>query len=248
MQESHVEAALFPAGSKRTRPTPRIAWASRIAWAAALVVLAIAHVAAALPAVISPREAIRRAVEQRFGGHIAVEVTSLDTDVTAAATLMAVPDPAARTGRPVRFELVAGGVRVGAAVAAVTVRARYVQATRAIARGETIAPGDIELVEGDLQDAAFLRLPTVDDLVGLRARRDIAPGEPLTSAVVDVPPVVKSGDHVIVSVTIGPVQAEGPGIASGSGQVGDRIRVMQAGTRRLIPVRITGKGRVEVVQ
>jgi flagella basal body P-ring formation protein FlgA len=227
----------------------RPALARGAAFAAALLtMLALAPAALALPAVVSPSEAIRRAVEARFGGEVAVVVTSIDTDVAGDAQLVAVPDPAARTGRKVRFELVVGHVRAGAAVASVTVQARYAQAAHAIARDHVLTRDDIAVVDGELRDVAFMHLPSAEELVGMRARRAIAPGEALTEAVVDVPPVVKSGDRVIVAVRIGPVQAERTGVASGSGRVGDTIRVMEPGMRRLIPARIVAAGRVEVIQ
>ncbi len=58
--------------------------------------------------------------------------------------------------------------------------------------------------------------------------------------------LVRSGDRITIAVTIGSVQVIGTGIASGSGQLGDTVRVLPAEGRRALTARITGPGTVEV--
>jgi hypothetical protein len=53
---------------------------------------------------------------------------------------------------------------------------------------------------------------------------------------------------VDVTVRIGVVTVTGTAIASGSGQVGDVIRVIQPHGSRLLTARIVGTGAVEIVQ
>ena len=60
--------------------------------------------------------------------------------------------------------------------------------------------------------------------------------------------LVRSGDRITISVRVGSVQATGVGIASGSGQLGDTIRVLASEGRRALTARITGPGTVEVKQ
>jgi flagella basal body P-ring formation protein FlgA len=60
--------------------------------------------------------------------------------------------------------------------------------------------------------------------------------------------LVRSGDRITIWVRIGAVQASGVGIASGSGQLGDTIRVLASEGRRALTARITGPGTVEVKQ
>ena len=70
----------------------------------------------------------------------------------------------------------------------------------------------------------------------------------MTAAVLRVPPVVRTGDTVDVTVRIGVVSVTGTATASGSGQVGDIIRIMQPHSSRLLSARIVGTGAVEIVQ
>jgi flagella basal body P-ring formation protein FlgA len=144
--------------------------------------------------------------------------------------------------------LTSGGARIGLAVATVRIEAEYARASRAIARDEVLRADAIEVVRGPLPGVALRRLPDAGEVVGLEARRAIAAGEPLTDAVVRVPPVVQSGDEVAVTLTLGQVAVTGVGIASGSGHEGDVIRVLSPTSRRPLKARITGRGAVEVLQ
>jgi flagella basal body P-ring formation protein FlgA len=196
----------------------------------------------------TPTQAIEYAVAEKIGGDVAVQVTSLDTTVADEPGLEAQVDPAARLGRPTRFLLSSDGVRRGAAIATLQVQTRYARATRSIARDEAITQDAFEVVNGLLPPIALRHVPAPADVVGLRARRAIARGEALTSAVLMVPPAVRSGEQVTVKVAIGQVEVSGVAVASGSGQVGDVIRVMQPHSRRLVRATIVAPGVVEVTE
>ncbi len=220
--------------------------ASLSATLVALVSLSGTAVAAA--DAISPRQAIERAAFDRLGvGVLQVEVGAVTTTVGAYPGLVAVPDPAGFVGRTVRFALTVNGTRRGVAVASVRVRARVVRAVKVIERHERIEADAIAVVEDDVEDVRFARLPQVDQVVGARARRAIAPGEAMTNGMFVAPLDVQSGDRVTVGVTIGRVHVTGEGTASGSGYVGDVVHVAQAGRRGLLRGRITERGVVEVV-
>ena len=225
---------------------------SPIRFGLALVVimlfLAIASSAFSAVVALTPRDAIERAILERMGGNVTVLVTIVRADVLAEPSLRALPDPGARAGQPTRFVLTVDGVRKGSAVATVDVEASYARAAHAIARDTVLTGADVEIVEGGLPNIAFKRLPAVEDVIGLRTRRAVAAGEALTGMVLDVPPLVKSGDEVTATVRVGAVQINALTTASGSGQAGDIIRVLAPGSRKPLKARITGQGAVEVVR
>jgi flagella basal body P-ring formation protein FlgA len=163
-------------------------------------------------------------------------------------TLTAVPEAGSRLGRTIRFQLFAGGVRTGSVVAKLDVAGSVVRTRQALSRGDRVEAGNVELVDADLKDLLLKRQPSLEDVVGAEARRDIAAHEILTDALVLAPPTVQSGDEVRVSVTAGPVRVTGTGRASGSGRVGDLIRVLVPSSRRGLKARITGPGSVEIVR
>jgi flagella basal body P-ring formation protein FlgA len=210
--------------------------------------MVIARAAFAAPVAVTPIDAIEHALVRRLGADVAVAVTGLETTVRAQQGLQALPEPGARAGYPARFVLMAGRKRVGVALATIMVSGPHARAARAIARDEALSEADIDIVDEEWPPVALERLPAHQDIVGLKARRNIAAGEALTSAVLDVPPLVKSGDVVTVTATVGAVQVTGAATASSSGQRGDIIRVTPRPHGRPVRARITGQSTVEVVQ
>lgn len=213
-----------------------------------LLIAGLATSVMAASSIVSPEEAIAAAVARHLGVAAEVTVTALQTKVGGAAGLLAEPDARARVARPSRFILTIAGERQGTAVATVTVVARYPRAARAIARDTTLEIADVEMPASEVPPVAMRPVLSGTNLVGLVARRPIMAGEPLTAAVLQVPPDVRNGDPVQVTVRIGRVQVSGAGRASGSGMVGEMIRVLPPGSVRSIAARITGPGMVEIVQ
>jgi len=191
--------------------------------------------------------AIERAVTDRMGD-VRIVVREVSTTVAEQSGLVAAIEPGARLGQPIRFILSAHGKRVGSAVARIEVIASAPRARRALARDEEITAGDIDMAKVEIKGVTVQRMPELSDVAGTHARRDIVAGELLTNAVVAVPPAVKSGDEVRVTLTIGAVQVSGVGRASGSGHVGDTIRVITPSSRRLLTGRIVGRGAVEIAR
>jgi flagella basal body P-ring formation protein FlgA len=225
--------------------------AVRLAAVAAIVVAAAPVVRSegmARTATGAVADAVARAVAERLGGEVRVDISTLRSSAAVSGDLVASPAPGARTGAAARFTLYEAGKRIGSAVATVRVVATHVRATRALARNQQILPADVEEVEAELIDQPMRRLPSLDDAIGARLRRSVAAGEPITAAVIEVPAAVKSGDEVRVTVRVGAVEAESKGIASGSGYVGDIVRVLNPGSRRPLKARVTAPGRVEIIQ
>ena len=207
-------------------------------------------------------DAIERSLQERMG-EVRVEVLELsgprgrgddgatvrcDGPEVRCEGPKVIPEPGSRLGRPIRFIVFENGARVGSVVAKLEVTGSAVRSSRALLRGEDVAADAVEVVDLELKDMLVDRLPTQDEIVGARARRNIRVGEVLTEAAVVVPPVVKSGDEVRVSVSTGVIQLSSVGRASGSGHVGDLIRVLMPTSRKGLTARITGPKSVEIVQ
>jgi flagella basal body P-ring formation protein FlgA len=189
--------------------------------------------------------AIERAVVSRMGD-VQVVVRQTSTTVGDRPGLAALIEPGSRLGQPIRLILTADGKRVGSVVARIEVTGDARRARRPVARDQEITADDVETVRVEMTNVLLRRMPEAAAIVGARARRDIVAGELLTTALVEIPPAVRSGDEVEVSVTVGAVRVSGPGRASGSGQVGDTIRVSTPSSRRLLSARIVGRGAVEI--
>jgi flagella basal body P-ring formation protein FlgA len=194
------------------------------------------------------RDAVTQAVARRFGvAPDRVTVGELRAEADDAEALVAVPDPGARTGRPVQFALRAGSRRAGTAVAHITVTAPHVKVTTEVARDAAIAAAAVQEVDGDVGAVRFEPLPRLGEVVGAHARRPLVPGEVLSHAVVAVPDAVRAGDEVKVVARVGALEAWGVGRASGSGRVGDVVRITRGGARGLQPARVLSAGVVQVL-
>jgi flagella basal body P-ring formation protein FlgA len=207
-------------------------------------------------------DAIERSIQERMG-EVRVEVMELsgakgrgdegamvrcEGPEVRCEVPKAIPEPGSRLGRPIRFILFANGARTGSVVATLSVTGSAVRSSRALLRGEDVGSDAIEVVDVELTNIQMDRLPTTEEVVGAQARRDIRAGELLTDATLVVPPAVKSGDEVRVSVSTGRIEVTGVGHASGSGRVGDLIRVRMPNSRKGLKARITGPGSVEIVR
>lgn len=195
------------------------------------------------------REAIAVAVAQRFGAAAAarVSVDDLRSEVVEVAGMVAVADPGARTGRPAQFTLRAGSKRLGIAVASVTVTVPHVRTIAPVDRDQPVPADAVQEQTGEVADVRFEPLPRLDDVVGAHARRPLAVGEVLSQALVAVPDAVQAGDEVKVVARMGALEAWGVGRASGSGRVGDVVRITRGSARGLQRAIVVSPGVVQVL-
>jgi flagella basal body P-ring formation protein FlgA len=195
--------------------------------------------------------AIEQAVRARMGGNIIVRVTELTgVRVTAAAdAIVAQPEPAAKIGAPIRFVLSDRGSRgrVGEATATVRVTADAVKARHDITRGATLGSGDIAVEPVDLSGQPFGPLPSLEEAIGAKARRNIGIDDVVTRADIAAEPLVRAGDIVRAHVRVGGVEVIGTLVAAEPGVRDEVIRVVNAETRHTTRARVVGSGEVEVV-
>lgn len=119
-------------------------------------------------------------------------------------------------------------------------------AARALTRGEPILAADVHDEErplADLHGASPVDPNTPD---GLQARRNLRPGDPLTLASVEIPPLVISGRRVVIRFKTRGIELRAAGIARKSGRRGDTIQVVNLDSRRTLEARVSGPGAVEV--
>jgi flagella basal body P-ring formation protein FlgA len=198
--------------------------------------------------------AVEGAVRSRLGRRANVsvlEIADLRLD-EQPGSLVAVPEPAARIGQPARFVISAmgpGGSR--ARVGEVTVRLRAsvdaVGTTQAVARGATLGRDTVSAREVDLDGRPIRPLPLLEEAIGARATRDLAPDVVLTRADIASAPLVRAGATVRASVRIGLVDLTVGAIAAQNGRRDEIIRVVNPGSRRVLHARVVDAGEVEVV-
>ncbi len=198
------------------------------------------------------RAAIVRAAVQRLGQGAEVSLQELQINAMPAnGTITAVPEPAARIGRPSVFSLTAqtatGPRRIGSAVALLGAAAPHLRARRAIRRGETLTAADVEAIDGRIADAPLKSLPGLDAVAGAKATRDLEAGTILTSSVIAATPLVRSGQQITVRARVGNIEARTIAIAQQNGQAGDLVRAVTPESKRTLVGRVVASGEIEVV-
>jgi flagella basal body P-ring formation protein FlgA len=114
-------------------------------------------------------------------------------------------------------------------------------------RDQPVPAEAVQEQTGEVADVRFEPLPRLDDVVGAHARRPLAVGEVLSHALVAAPDAVQAGDEVKVVARMGALEAWGVGRASGSGRVGDVVRITRGSARGLQRAIVLSPGVVQVL-
>jgi flagella basal body P-ring formation protein FlgA len=117
---------------------------------------------------------------------------------------------------------------------------------RRIAVGAVIEPADTKMarvragqVRGEVARAA-------DQMVGFALRRPVAPGQPVALADLMRPNAVLKGGHVSIELQAPGLALAAQGMALESGAIGERIKVLNPGTRATIIAEVIAPEQVRV--
>jgi flagella basal body P-ring formation protein FlgA len=129
-------------------------------------------------------------------------------------------------------------VRVG-------LQSEVVVAARPITRGARLDPEDLRVERRELT-AGQDPVRVVDAVVGLRAVRGIAVGEPIQMSLVDHPPLVHRGDIVLLTTEGRGLRAVTQGEAKEDGKAGQVIRVRNLHSNREVYGQVDAERSVRV--
>jgi flagella basal body P-ring formation protein FlgA len=118
--------------------------------------------------------------------------------------------------------------------------------TRPLSRHAVISKQDVTLLERDVGLLNNAYLTDLDQVTGLRLRRQVAADTVLAPNQLEQQEVVKRGDKVVISAANSHVSVRMPGEALENGNMGSQIRVRNIRSGRTVKARITGPGQVEV--
>ena len=119
-----------------------------------------------------------------------------------------------------------------------------VVATR-LRAGELVTDAHLRLEERLIDDRAVL-FDTPDEVVGLRAKRSLPVGHLLEVTDLEPLPLVYRGEGVALSIARGAIEIEMRGIVLADGWLGDRVRVRNPLTRKLMTATVCGPGQVRL--
>lgn len=118
-------------------------------------------------------------------------------------------------------------------------------ASRNLARGEEITAADVQISLVDSRTLRQGQLDRIEDIVGKAVRRPLREGEVFRQAQLELPTLVRRGDIVSIVNQSGPIAVTSTGTALAAGRTGDRIRIKNNQSDRVINAKVTGVGQVQ---
>jgi flagellar basal body P-ring formation protein FlgA len=117
---------------------------------------------------------------------------------------------------------------------------------RAAARGETLDESRLVLQERDVAQLPFGYFATLEQALDMEARRPLGAGAVLTPNDAQPQRLVRRGETVTVVSRSGGIEVRAGGTALTDGARGERIRVRNDSSRRIVEGVVTAAGRIEV--
>ena len=124
---------------------------------------------------------------------------------------------------------------------------QVVVSTRSLAKGQTLEAADLQLVK---KDTAKLRRAFYSDpveLVGMQLRRPIRRNRLISPAMLTQAKLIKRGSEVLIRARVGGLSAQMKGKALADGGKGERIKVKNLSSGRIITGTVVGSGVVQVM-
>lgn len=119
----------------------------------------------------------------------------------------------------------------------ISLRARVFEtvavASRDLRQGTMLSPGDFEIVESEVSDPRSEPVRSIEQIAGMRLRRNVRQDQVITMEVLENPPIVERGDEVVLVVQYKNIRIGCPGKAWENGGRGDKILVRNQYGRNL---------------
>ena len=123
---------------------------------------------------------------------------------------------------------------------------KVVVLARPVAPGSTVTRDDVRLEELSVDGLVSGYFTRTEDVVGLQMRRSMGVGQALTRLAVLAPKLVSRGERVIVLAGTDGLEVRVEGTALTDGAVGDRLRVRNNRSRRVVEGTLGPDGTVRV--
>ena len=130
--------------------------------------------------------------------------------------------------------------------ATIEVWSDVVLAARPLGRNQPVTPESIKIVRMSLSRAPSNAILSKDLVLGRRVNRSIAANSILRSDQVELPPVVKRGDILQVVARSRALKISVKGLAKENGALGERIRVQNIRSKRIIYAQVLDHQTVQV--
>ena len=131
--------------------------------------------------------------------------------------------------------------------AQVTIYREITIAKRDIRRGEVINAMHLTSNLVNVSNIRQAFLSETKAIIGKEAKRNISKGEPFKTALLDAPTVVKRGELVTLESLAGSIKVSSTGTAMANGRIGQKIRVRNNSSERIISGIVISQGLVQTL-
>ena len=132
------------------------------------------------------------------------------------------------------------------ASAQVEVRGPVVVTRKPLGRYKPITEDDIVLQTMDLANLPSNVITNPEAVLGQRTKRAIGAQTPLRADVVELPPLVKRGDLVVIIVETNGLKITARGLVKKKGRLGERIPVVNVDSKKVLYARVIDSNTVKV--
>jgi flagella basal body P-ring formation protein FlgA len=124
--------------------------------------------------------------------------------------------------------------------------APVVVAARPIGRLKPITSDDLKMEKMNLAELPVGTMTEADDIIGKRARRNIDAGNILRPDLIEMPPLVKRGDMVVIVAESEGFKVTATGEAKSDGLRGEQVKVVNLDSNKRFSARVVDKQTVRV--
>ncbi len=117
-------------------------------------------------------------------------------------------------------------------------------ASHDIARGKALTGADISWETREISQFRQEYLTNTEEITGQEAKRNLGKGSLFLSSALSAPKVIKRGDQVALSSTVGGISVTTAGTAMSDGRLGQTIRVKNNQSTRIISGTVVAEGKV----
>jgi flagella basal body P-ring formation protein FlgA len=233
---------------------------SNILRAAVALLLVLPGTLASLAVCAEPFETTQR-IESRVREYLASRTHNTDSPATVEVGPIDARLRLPRCRQPLEAFLVPGanefghttvGVRCAGAepwtiyvTATVHVMGEVVVSARSMARGATLTRADLTTRRLDLSTLPPGAATHLAQVEGKLLKRPVAPGTVLTATMLASKPLVRRGETVTLLARVGGLDVRVGAEALASGAAGERIKVRNASSRRVVEATVVAAGLVE---
>ncbi len=253
-----------PCGSKpRISPRARggglMSSPRRRAWLLGVPVLLLSWIGTPQAAEqIQDLDGIRQAVESFVAaqtppapGTRTIEVGNLDSRLRLQACEQGIQTffpPGARTGDNRTVGVSCPGPKPWTLYVSVHIsyRGDVLVAARGLARGTVIGASDVIIQECNLRGGPFGYLTQAEQALGKRTTRPVRPGAPIAEGILEEIPLVTRGQKVWLVAESPYLQVRMIGTALQDGAVGDRVRVENSSSQRVVEGTVAEDGIIHI--